>query len=132
MKLKTKRDLSYINPLTVEFFQNNGTGSISITLLTNRRTEAWTDRWTEGRTNGREINTSLAEVKNKLQCFFVKYVKRINTLHRAVPKGFSVILHFLGIFGCVFCSHISPVIVYFLKYSRKCINVKSSLSRGYN
>ena len=35
MKLKTERDLSYIDPLTVEFFQNNGTSSISVILLTN-------------------------------------------------------------------------------------------------
>ena len=35
MKLKIERDLSYIDPLTIEFFQNNGTSSISVILLTN-------------------------------------------------------------------------------------------------
>ena len=40
MKLKTERDPSYIDPLTVEFFQNNGTSSISIILLTNERAVA--------------------------------------------------------------------------------------------
>ena len=56
MKLKTERDLSYIDPLTVEFFQNNRTSSINVILLTNGRTE--------GQTNGRNFNTSLAEVIN--------------------------------------------------------------------
>ena len=37
MKLKTKRVLSYIDPLTFEFFQNNGTSSISVILLSNGR-----------------------------------------------------------------------------------------------
>ena len=55
MKLKTERDLSYIDPLTVESFQNNGTSSISITLLTKGRKDRWT--------NSREFNTSLVEVK---------------------------------------------------------------------
>ena len=58
MKLKTERDLSYIDPLTVEFFQNNRTSSISVILLTNRRR----DRRTEGQTNGRDFSTYLAEV----------------------------------------------------------------------
>ena len=58
MKLKTERDLSYIDPFTVEFFQNNGMSSISIILLTNGRK----DRRKDGRTNCREFNTSLAEV----------------------------------------------------------------------
>ena len=59
MKLKTERDLSYIDPLTVEFFQNNRTSSISVILLTNGRNPGRTD----GQTNGRDFNTSLAEVK---------------------------------------------------------------------
>ena len=59
MKLKTERDLSYIDPFTVEFFQNNQTSSISVILLTNGQT----DGRTEGQTNGRDFNTSLAEVK---------------------------------------------------------------------
>ena len=63
MKLKTKRDLSYIDPLTVEFFQNNGTSSISVILLTNRRKEGRKNGRTDGQTNGLEFNTSLAEVK---------------------------------------------------------------------
>ena len=58
MKLKTERDLSYIDPLTVEFFQNNRTSSISVILLTNGQTEPRTD----GQTNCRDFNTSLAEV----------------------------------------------------------------------
>ena len=35
MKLKSERGLSYIDPLTVDFFQNNGTSSIRVILLTN-------------------------------------------------------------------------------------------------
>ena len=58
--MKTERDLSYIDPLTVEFFQNNGTSSISVILLTNGRKDGRTD----GQTNFREFNTSLAEVIN--------------------------------------------------------------------
>ena len=58
MKLKTERDLSYIDPLTVEFFQNNRTSNISVILLTNGRM----DGRTEGQTNGGDFNTSLAEV----------------------------------------------------------------------
>ena len=46
MKLKTERDLSYIDPLTVEFFQNNGTSSISVILLTNGWKDGRTDRQT--------------------------------------------------------------------------------------
>ena len=65
MKLKTERDLSYIDPLTVEFFQNNGTSSISVILLTNRQTDGRTDGRTDGQINGRDFNTSLAEVKIK-------------------------------------------------------------------
>ena len=60
MKLKTERDLSYIDPVTVEFFQNNGTSSISVILLTNGRKE--------GQTNGREFNTSLSEVIKVFYC----------------------------------------------------------------
>ena len=63
MKLKTKRDLSYIVPLTVEFFQNNGRSSISVILLTNRWMDGQMNERTDGQTNGREFNTSLAEVK---------------------------------------------------------------------
>ena len=37
MKLKTERDLSYMDPLTVKCFQSNGTSSISVILLTNGR-----------------------------------------------------------------------------------------------
>ena len=44
MKLKTERDLSYIDPITVELFQTNGTSSISVILLTN----GWMDGWTDG------------------------------------------------------------------------------------
>ena len=57
--MKTERDLSYIDPLSVEFFQNNGMSSISVILLTNGRTEGRTD----GQSNSREFNASLAEVK---------------------------------------------------------------------
>ena len=53
MKPKTKRDLSYTDPLTVGFSQNSGTSSISVIQLTNG--------WKEGQ-NRREFNTSLAEV----------------------------------------------------------------------
>ena len=56
MKLQTERDPSYIDPLTVEFFQNNGTSSFSVILLTNGRKE--------GQTNCCKFNTSLAEVIN--------------------------------------------------------------------
>ena len=59
MKLKTERDLSYIDPLSVEFFQNNRTSGISVILLTNGRMD--------GRTNGREFNTSLVEVTSLIQ-----------------------------------------------------------------
>ena len=59
MKLKTERDPSYIDSLTVEFFQNNGTSSISVMLLANGRTEGRTER----RTNSRDFNTFLSEVK---------------------------------------------------------------------
>ena len=62
MKLKTERDLSYIDPITVAFFQTNGTSSISVILLTNGRNPGRTDGRTDGRTNGRDFNTSLAEV----------------------------------------------------------------------
>ena len=55
MKLKTERDLSYIDPFTVEFFQNNGTSSISVILLTNGHKD--------GQTNSCKFNTSLVEVK---------------------------------------------------------------------
>ena len=62
MKLKTERDLSYIDLLTVEFFPNNGMSSINVILLTNGRKEGRTD----GQTNGRKFNiTSLAEVIRK-------------------------------------------------------------------
>ena len=54
MKLKTERDLSYTDPLTVEFFQNNRTSSICVILLTNGRADGRTDS---------DFNTSLAEVK---------------------------------------------------------------------
>ena len=63
MKLKTERDISYIDPVTVEYFQTNGTSCISVTLLTNRRTDGQTD----GQINNREFNTSFAEVKIKCQ-----------------------------------------------------------------
>ena len=72
MKLKTERDLSYIDPLTVEFFQNNGTSGISVILLTNGRTEGWKEGRTDGQINGREFNTSLAEV--------IKYNKPASTI----------------------------------------------------
>ena len=65
MKLKTERDLSYIDSLTVEFFQNNGTSSTSVIMLTNGRKD--------GRTNGREFNTSLMEV--------IKYWNKMKALH---------------------------------------------------
>ena len=52
MKLKTERDLSYIEPLTVEFFQNNRTSSISVILLTNG--------WTDGQTDGRKDRQTVA------------------------------------------------------------------------
>ena len=44
MKPKTERDLSYIDHLSVEFFQNNGTSSIGVILLT----KGWRDRRKEG------------------------------------------------------------------------------------
>ena len=62
MKLKTKTDLTYIDPPTVEFFQNNGTSSISVMLLTNEQKDGQKDGQTDGQTNGRKFNTSLAEV----------------------------------------------------------------------
>ena len=55
MKLKTERDLSYIDPLTAEFFQNNGTSSIGVILLTYGRMDGQTIA---------NLNTSLAKVKN--------------------------------------------------------------------
>ena len=54
MKLKTERYRSYIDPLTVEFFQNNGTGSISVILLTNGRK----DRRKDGQTYMLRYNSS--------------------------------------------------------------------------
>ena len=48
MKLKTERDLSYIDPLTVEFLQNNGMSSISIILLRKEQTEGWKEGTKEG------------------------------------------------------------------------------------
>ena len=53
MKLKTKRDLSYIDPLTVEFFQNNRMSSISVMLLTNGRVEPRKDGTQDGQTDKR-------------------------------------------------------------------------------
>ena len=58
MKLKNEMDRSYLDPLNVKAFQNNGTSSISVILLTKGRKDGWTD----GQTNGREFNTSLVEV----------------------------------------------------------------------
>ena len=46
---------NYIDPLTVQFFHNNGTSSISVILLTNGRKDGRKD----GQINGREFNTSL-------------------------------------------------------------------------
>ena len=63
MKLKTERDPSYIDPRIVDFFQNNGTRSISVILLTNRQKDGWKEGRTDRQINGREFNTSLAEVK---------------------------------------------------------------------
>ena len=51
MKLKTERDLSYIDLLAVEFFQNNGSSGMSVILLTNGRKD--------GQINSREFNTIL-------------------------------------------------------------------------
>ena len=48
MKLKTERDLSYIDLLTVEF--SHGTSSISVILLTNGRTDRQKDRQTDRQT----------------------------------------------------------------------------------
>ena len=50
MKLKTERDLSYIDLLTIEFFQNNETSSISVILLTNGWKDERKDRWTDEQT----------------------------------------------------------------------------------
>ena len=50
MKLKTE---SYIDPLTVEFFENNGTSSTSKDAR---------ERQMDGQTNGHKFNTSLVEV----------------------------------------------------------------------
>ena len=58
MKLKIERDLSYIDPLTAEFFQNNGTSSISVILLTNGQK----DGWAEGRTEGQMDRQTLANL----------------------------------------------------------------------
>ena len=55
---ETERDLSSIDPLTVEFFQNNQTSSVSVILLTNGQM----DGRTEGQTNDCDFNTSLVEV----------------------------------------------------------------------
>ena len=49
-------------PLTVEFFQDNRTGSISVILLTNGQTEGRTNGRAEGQINSREFNISLAEL----------------------------------------------------------------------
>ena len=49
MKLKTERYLSDIDPLTVEFFQNNGMSSICVILLTNIRKDGRKDRQTNGK-----------------------------------------------------------------------------------
>ena len=61
-----KGSISYIDPLTVEFFQNNGTSSISAILLTNgqkdKRTEGRKKGRTDGQINGHKFNTSLVEV----------------------------------------------------------------------
>ena len=53
MKLKTETHLSYIDPLTVEFYQNNQIDALNPGLTEHR---------TDGRTNGRDFNTSLVEV----------------------------------------------------------------------
>ena len=44
MKLKTERDLNYIDPLNVEFFKNIGKNSISAILLINGRKDGQTER----------------------------------------------------------------------------------------
>ena len=54
---ENRKGSSYTDPLTVDFFQNNGTSSISVILLK-------TDGRKEGPTNGCEFDTSLAEVIN--------------------------------------------------------------------
>ena len=92
MKLKTERDLSCIDPLTVEFFQNNRTSSISVILLTNGRTEPRTDGTPDGRTNGRNFNTSLAEVIKYVHIQFTgdeQHATVTDCLHRQATKCFS-------------------------------------------
>ena len=44
---ENERDLSYIDPLTVEFFQNNWTSSIREILLTSG--------WKDGQTDGQMV-----------------------------------------------------------------------------
>ena len=56
MKLKTERDLSYIDPVTVDLFETNGTSSISVILLTNGRTDGRKD----GRTDGQKDRQTVA------------------------------------------------------------------------
>ena len=70
MKLKIERNLNYLDPVTVEFFQNNGTSNISLILLTNGWTEGRKDR----QTNGREFNISLAEVIRVARCHLGQFV----------------------------------------------------------
>ena len=64
MKIEAERDLSYIDPLIVDFLQNNRTSGISVILLTHGRKDGWTDE----QTNGCNFNTSLVEVTIKFVC----------------------------------------------------------------
>ena len=43
-EVENQKDLSYLDPLTIEFSQNNRTGSISVILLTNGRKDGRTDK----------------------------------------------------------------------------------------
>ena len=65
MKLKTERDLNYIDPLIADFFR---------IIAVNK----WKDGQTDRQTNGRDFNTSLAEVKNR--CSQKQYLSKENVL----------------------------------------------------
>ena len=67
IKLKIERDLSYIDTLAVDFFQNNPNSSICIILLTNRQRDKMTD--------GHKFNTSLTEVIKKTENKTFRYFR---------------------------------------------------------
>ena len=85
MKLKTEKDLSYIDPLTVEFFQNNGTSSISVILLTNEKKD---------RQRVANLWICLTEFEHKTILFkFMCCNKYQITLNHLTPKKALVSVH---------------------------------------